>query len=265
MFNRENALEVLQPTLEEYISKALKDDGYGLSPAINFIDGFPIGKNFGGNSVDAEPFKGSVLFIDDSSIVIEQSKYVFFILDKSLVDKVPEVGDRVSVTPYFRKEFNGNRLNDMFRESTRFMDGMFIPSHGKRNDGITRIPGATIINADLTMLILNLQEFKLSDGYRSITDLLVTAGAKNFRVNDPTSSFDGPPPFIEFEVKTSKFKGKVKIMCVPSSNAFNIVFDGNKKLNNSTVRIGKLAAFFEENLQDEGWKKPRIRVLSKTK
>lgn len=265
MFNRQEAFKAFTPTLVKYI----ENDPYAVSDRLffytNYIDGYPVANLIGGKTLDPEPFKGKVIIIDEQSVVIQEDRFIIYVLDKSLVDVLPQIGDRVKVTPYYRKEFNGDRLGEVFKKTTQFMDGILIHKHCSKFDGVTRIPGKTIKNASLALLILNLQTFKLSDGYRTITDLFVSASAKNFKVNDPVQSTDDLPPFIEFEVETSKFKGLVKILYVYTSNSYSIILSGSKTLMVSNLEIQEFAAFFEKHLQDDGWKKPQIKILSKAK
>lgn len=260
---REKIMEKLRPVIFEHIKNGPIPVSDNLFFGYNCIDGYPLLLNTNAPS-NPHPFKGRVIIIDDQSVVVEEGTHYFSIIEKSLIDNIPAIGEMIEVIPYCRREFNGVRLGEGFKESIQFMDGTFVPKNCIRLDGITRIPGETIKNASLAFLISNLQTFKLSDGYRSITDLLVTAGAKNITVNDPTRSSDDLPPFIEFEVKTLKFEGKVKILYVYSSNSYSIILNGSRTLMASNVGIYKIASYLEEHIQDENWKKPQIKVLAKS-
>lgn len=260
MFNREEVYAAVKPELFSHLSKNAK------CLYKFFIDGFPLGSSMLGSSVDPKPFTGKVIIVNEQAIIVEQKKNHFFILDKSIVSEVPSVGDKVEVIPYFRKQFNGEPVGELATEDTQYMDGLFLNRNSCiLGDGTVRIPGDEVKNPTLRATIVYLQTLKLSDGYRTITDLLVDAGIKTFKVNDPIEPDDYSAPSIEFTVNTQKFKGDVKIEYDYGMDTYTITLAGHDKSPLENVYFDQLATVFEDYIDDGSWKKTQVNVLSKAK
>ncbi|OCX70953.1 hypothetical protein A6M27_18870 [Acidithiobacillus thiooxidans] len=75
----------------------------------------------GGNSMlglsDFQAVEGKVIAIEEDVVVVQEGrKAIFVAFDLNNLDQVPSVGDKVKVTPYQRRRFDGKRLSDPVEE-----------------------------------------------------------------------------------------------------------------------------------------------------
>src|SRR5947209_2573234 len=71
-----------------------------------FYDELP-DKNTLGFRIDPKAFSGKVVNVTPDMILVKTARTTFAIIDRSLVSTVPEVNEQIEVTPYFRRDFNG--------------------------------------------------------------------------------------------------------------------------------------------------------------
>lgn len=263
MLDREKIRAEIKPLLFSHMAKNAR----GIY--IYFIDGIPVGKNAFGSSVDAKPFEGKVIEVTDEVVVVNPKRNTFNIVDKSLMTEIPNVGDKVEIIPYFRKEFNGQRMGEPVKEATQYMDGLFLNENSSiLGEGIVRIPGPEVKNQQLKDLIEYLQRNTLSDGHRKITHLMADVGAKNFIVVDPVEE-DGEIgeqlPSLKFSVNSTKFAGDVQIVYHYDSDTFSMGFYDSEVNIIENLYFDDLAPTMEEHLDNDLWQQITVKVISKAK
>lgn len=168
---------------------------------------------------DPQPFKGKVVLIHHSFILIqeESSKNKFVIVDRAYLDNLPKPGTKVEVIPYARRHFNGQRIDEPEEEIRTLADGTAYTVTKMMLGGTTTelplpLSKEQIQCPELLTLIEQLEQLPAPDGFRCISHLLVDAGAKEFTLNDPKAiDITNSPPNISFRVANAKFTGKVTI------------------------------------------------------
>lgn len=176
-------------------------------------------ENAFGIRCDPQPFKGKAALIHHSFILIQEegSKNKFVIVDKAYLDNLPELGAKVEVTPYARRHFNRQRIDEPEREVRTLADGTeYVMTKMMLGGTTTELPSPLskeqIQCPELLALIEQLEQLPAPDGFRCISNLLVDAGAKDFTINDPKASdITKSPPSISFVVNNTKFNGKVTV------------------------------------------------------
>ena len=90
-----------------------------------FYDGAPVQNAFGLH-VDPKPFKGKVIAVTEAAIVVKTGRAEFAVVDLALSSQRPDLGAKVSVTPYFRRDFQRERL-DKRRRREHVSRARFLP------------------------------------------------------------------------------------------------------------------------------------------
>ncbi|QIQ22145.1 hypothetical protein [Zophobihabitans entericus] len=265
MLNRETLSEKYKVTLWGRKAKVPK------AITINYIDGFALGKGIFGQSVDPSPFEGEVIIVEEQVVIVQAKKNEFYIIDQTFMSQVPEVGDKIAVNPYFRKMFNGQRINSKHTQLTQYMNGDCFEANSALLGGtISHIPGNKVNNPQLKYLVDYLENTKLSDGYRSVTHMLFDAKATNFIAVDPVSESDPTEPSLQFTVDTAKFKGNVKIIAHENDNNF---FSPNQFTVYLTDHAGSeqmletddksLYKLLDEMIDDGSWNTIAVNIIKK--
>ena len=205
---------------------------------------------------DLPPFEGEVAFIDSNCIVVKESSdnNLFVLVASHLATVVPEIGNKVRVKPYFRRNFDGTRV-----------DGCLL------NDGInsdydcpytfgesTKLPFNRPEGHYLGFLYDQINRLKAPDGIRNIPQLLVDANAKDFVVFDQEGEFELPPRF-EFFVSTVKFTGKVTILYERVIDLYLIYLWDDDEVIESRLFTSETIA---DLIDDGAWNKIQIDILS---
>ncbi len=69
------------------------------------------GTNLYGMSVDHKPITGKVVDVTSPWVVVKDAPTHFVMVHEALLRELPEVGTKVTVTPYARRKFDGTRLD----------------------------------------------------------------------------------------------------------------------------------------------------------
>lgn len=215
---------------------------------------------------DPAAFEGKVVLITDEAIVVKVKANSFAVLDKSLVTAVPSMGNKVKVTPYYRRQFNGQPVGEPHIEDTQYMDGEFYAINSCcLTDRRTHIPGPKVTDPDMLELIGFLQDQQLPDKYRHITHLMVDAGVKEVTLHEHDSSTDENRPHISFDAATSKFTGKIFIYYTPYPDCtFTVSFFDYEKQDIEVfekMNAYELGLKLDEQLDGNSFKKINIDVI----
>jgi hypothetical protein len=205
---------------------------------------------------DLPPFEGEVAFIDSNCIVVKESSdnNLFVLVARHLATMVPEVGNKVRVKPYFRRNFDGSRV-----------DGCLL------NDGInsdydcpytfgesSKLPFNRPESHYLGFLYDQINNLKAPDSVRNIPQLLVDANARDFVVFDHEDELELPPHF-EFFVSTGKFAGKVTILYESVLDLYLIfLWDDDEVIESKPFTNETIA----DLIDDGSWNKIQIDIVS---
>lgn len=210
---------------------------------------------FEGVQADMPPFEGEVVFIDDNSIVIKESLAyeIYVIVAKALATQVPEVGSKVRVTPYFRRNFDGSRADGCLCDNGINSAYDCPYAFGKS----TTLPFERPAGYYMGYLYDQLNQLKAPDNVRNIAQLLVDASARDFIVFDHDDDVEVPAR-IEFFVSTDKFTGKVSVLYEHITDLYLIfLWDGDDVVASSRFTSEALA----DLIDDGSWNKIQIEVI----
>lgn len=80
-------------------------------------------RNAFGLRIDPQPAEGLVIALTDEAFIVKTDRTSFVAVDRVLATESPDIGDKVRVTPYIRRDFVGERLDAPKRESRQTPDG----------------------------------------------------------------------------------------------------------------------------------------------
>lgn len=254
------AIRTLMPTLVAPFvasnSRRFKYRIYDDQPAVS-----PLGFH-----IDPPPFEGKVIALIDDAIVIKVKRSEFAVLDRHLVNVVPDEGSTVSITPYARRHFDGQRVGTP-RENTEYLaDGTpYVTRTVILGDATTKLPVPAPRCLELAQLIEQLEQQPAPDGFRRITHLLVDAQARDFTLVDPErADIVSTPPSISFTVTTGKFSGQVTISYDRCADTYGIDLHHNEALDQRVENIyfDSLGDVLEQLIDDGHWRGIQVEVLS---
>ncbi|MBV6791568.1 GTPase [Xanthomonas euvesicatoria] len=219
--------------------------------------------------LDPKPFDGKVVAQTVDAIIVKTGRSEFAVLDRDLVNTVPEDGAKVHVEPYVRRRFDGLRA-DTPEERTEYT------SDGKPYTIQTHILGSAPAKLpipepqcpELRELIQQLEELPAPDRFRKITHLLVDAGARDFTWVDPTPArIIETPPAISFSVSTAKFEGRVTVLYDRAGDVYVIELRRGDELveRHDEVYFDSLGDVLERLIDDGRWRRIQVSVLEKAK
>lgn len=219
-----------------------------------------------GFQIDPLPFEGKVIALTDEAIVIKVKRTEFAVLDRHLVNVVPAEGSKVSITPYARRHFDGQRVGTP-RENTEYLaDGTpYVARTVILGDATTTLPVPAPRCPKLAQLIEQLEQLSAPDGFRRIAHLLVDAHARDFTLVDPErADIVSTPPAISFTVTTGKFSGQVTVSYDRVGDAYVIDLHHNDALDQHVENIyfDSLGEVLEQLIDDGRWRCIQVEVLS---
>lgn len=233
---------------------------------IDFIDGMPIGEDRYGVPVDPSPFEGEVIQVGLQAVIVKDAPNSFKVCQKSLMSAIPALGEQVAITPYYRKQLDGQRVGSSFLKATQFMNG----DHYDKGTAIigdikAYIPGAKVNNEYVMQLVNALQEHKLSDGQRHISHFLADIKARSFALFDPTDPLTGTEgAVINFNVNSPKFTGNVVVRYHYERYQFSVYFNGTFDKTFENIPFNGLAKVLEEQLDDVSLTQIKVEVIPAT-
>ncbi len=220
-----------------------------------------------GIRLDPPPFCGRVIAVTQDAIVVKTDRNRFDVIDRSVATLVPDVGDRVEVTPYGRHHFDGSRVGSITDADGTQPDGLSGLSRLIIFGGsITHFPVVAKRSSYLSELIRQLEHLPAPDGFRTLAHLLVDAKATNFTVVDPEDNdAHAISPALHFSVTTEKFEGDVHLIYDYQKDYYVI------ELRKSSVIVDRVADIcfdqigdvLDEKIDDGRWRLIHINVQEK--
>lgn len=231
----------------------------------NVYDGLPQESALGFR-VDPEPFEGKVIIRNDDAIIVQTGRAKFAVLDRSLTSGAPDVGDKVLVTPYIRRRFDGERADTPETRTDYHSDGTaYTVKTMVLGAAPAKLPIPEPRCPELGDLIQQLETLPAPDGFRRITHMLVDAGARDFSWVDPLpSNIVSTPPAIGFNVSTAKFEGSVSILYDRGADAYVVELQrGDEVIERKELVYFDILGEVLENLIDDGrWRLIQVEVLA---
>jgi hypothetical protein len=217
--------------------------------------------------VDPQPFEGKVVAQTDEAIIVKNAgkRIEFSVLDRALVTQEPREGAKVQVRPYARRRFDGLRADTPKEETYTGSDGTpYISKIFLLSEASAKLPIPKPRCSELQQLIEQLETQSAPDGFRSITHLLVDAGATDFTWVDPLpKDIIATPPALSFSVSTEKFQGRVTVRYDRGFDLYEIELSRDGELVERVDFVGfdTLGQTLERLIDDGQWRKIRVDLL----
>lgn len=234
----------------------------------HIFDGVPQ-ENSLGFRADPKPFDGQVIATTVDALFIKVSRADFAVVDRSLVTLVPEIGAKVSVTPYWRRDFNGERLDKLKQEMHTDVDGTRysvtrIMLGGER----LLLPLPALQCQYLCDMREQIETLRVSDGFRTLANLLVDSRASDFQIVDPSpTNILKSPPEISCAVQTNKFVGRFALIYDRPMDLYIIKLrDGpNVVCRKEDIDTFSLPEIIEDLIDDGQWRFIKIELVKPAK
>lgn len=223
--------------------------------------------NMLGLSTDYSAVEGTVLLVDhdrDVMVLREGRKAKFAAFQISNLTSVPNVGDKVLVTPYERRHFDGRK----FSEPEKTADGVSTIVFGESISRIKNVPENASIY--LQQMVKQIEEIR-ADHRRTIGQVLIDSGAYKhpvrFRDIDADKS-DHMLPQVIFHVEVGGAKGTLTITLDRGADDYSIalLLDEQEPEYRDGLFFDDLAKTINELLvKDDSWIKDQVRVIKAAK
>jgi len=224
-----------------------------------------------GFQFDPKPFEGKVVDENETWLLVKEGrKSIFLVILKTILDNVPKPGNKVRITPYARKRFDGERLDAPVNVdiSRGYTCSTYIL--GER---VSKLPvdKETLNTVYLSQMVEQLEVLPAPDGVRTITQMLIDAGANRepMQINDPTMSAMSKDnlPYIMFRVSTMKHDGYVKMLYIVGADVYSMqALDMDKNVidEKEQVYFDDLGIIIQEMVDDGQWKIAKVEILGKS-
>lgn len=249
------ALQITLPNLlRPHLARNSRRFQYGIvdfSPSHNGL----------GVLVDIQPFTGKVVEYSDNAMIVKTGRQQFKIIERSYLTLEPPVGSQVKVTPYTRRHFNGQRIDEPTVKVETLPNGTTYQTKTVRLGGDTTYLPVQAVNCPaLKAFIEQLQLLPAPDGVRRIVHLLVDAGAYDFSLVDPLpADIFKTPPHIAFTVDNNKYQGRVAIEYERGSDTYTLKLDNQEDITD--IYFDELGSQLEKAIDDGVWQKVYVEVL----
>ena len=215
---------------------------------------------------DPCPVEGRVVALTDEAIIVKIGRAAFAAIDRAFATQCPSIGTTVRVTPYFRRNFAGERLEAPRRENWTDAQGQ---THGMRvmttGGHITRIPlSAKPTCPYLADLVEQLEIMRTPDSLRTIANMLVDAKAEAIEIVDPAEEhLSDTPPEISFAVATEKFTGRVAVLYDDGTMSYAVELRaaGAMAERIANVKVTRRAEVRADRIDDGNWRRLHVEML----
>ncbi|MEB8476684.1 MULTISPECIES: hypothetical protein [Acidithiobacillus] len=219
-----------------------------------------------GLRTDYKPFEGTVIAADARFVAFRLGrKAAFNVMDRGCLPSVTPyaVDEKLLVTPYAHKDFDGRRLDEPTEE---------IGEHGcivrTIIIGLTnvKIPLPTVPESFFIKEIVEQLESVTTDhGLRTAAQVLADAGAGA----EPVQFLDDDEaarPWMQFAIRTDKLHGYLKITLDRALDYYEISTtntDGETVEECKEVDFTSLAEVIQEMVDDGNWRIAEVKVLKR--
>lgn len=217
---------------------------------------------------DYPSVEGKVLAIEDDVVIVQEGrKAIFIAFDANNMDLIPAVGDKVKVTPYARRRFDGKLLSDPIEEGSTG-NGISFKTYSL-GEQTSKIPG---ISNDASQELRDMADQLATipaDSRRRITQVLIDAGAWK----EPVQIFDladDPEthllPKLVFHIEQENQKGTLSVTLDRAADSYVITMeeDGKDPVILEDCYSDDLADVINDMVVHNGdWLKDRVEIVKK--
>lgn len=261
--NRTDAQKIIQSLASVNLPKNTRQYKW------SYING-GLGENALGYSVDQKPMEGKVVYADGEIVVLKQgAKAIFTAVDRLILPESSDfaVGDKVRITPYARRRFDGTFLYEPIKSA----DGFFVTYH--IGESVSHLPlDKSTITSQYMLDMIDLLERGKSNSYRTIAQVLIDAGAtlEPLQVNDdpdPENIIKNPPA-ITFRIQSAKLSGYLRVFYDRSMDYYGIhVLDGCGVIVDtvSDIDFTSMSGVIQDLVDDETWRIAKVEIIQKVR
>lgn len=257
---KENAIKTIR-------AAAAKASGNFRKYSYRICDAMKSGESMMG-AVDYKPMEGNVIHLENGVMVIQEGrKAVFAAFDMDNLSTVPEVGDKVLVTPYQRRRFDGKFLTDPVEET--ILDSGFKSTVYHLGEQVSKIPGIDQNHSiELRQMADQLESIKV-DSRRRITQFLIDCGASAYPVElvDVDSEPDNYMlPKITFGFNSQGCKGQLSVTLNRAADSYTVTAkeDGKDAVVIEDLYFDQLAETIVEVVpHSDDWMIDKVQILKK--
>ncbi|AEK58762.1 conserved hypothetical protein [Acidithiobacillus caldus SM-1] len=220
-----------------------------------------------GYGVDHKPVEGTVVFTSSDLVVLKRgAKAEYTAFDTAILpsDVALEIGNKVRITPYARRRFDGTFVYDPIKNP----DGTSTLILGDNKSYLPIEKGT--IQSEYLLALVDLIERGKTSSYRTIAQVLIDAGAylEPIQHNDPVGdALKTASPALTFRIASQKLEGYLTIFYDYGMDYYGVrVLDYCGSVIDTVTDIDFTAlAEVVENLVDDGtWKIAKVEQLGKT-
>lgn len=225
------------------------------------------GQNMLGYGVDHKPVDGTVVFSSPDLVVLKRgakAEYAAFEAAILPSDVALETGEKVRITPYSRRRFDGTFVYDPVKNP----DGTSTLIIGDNKSYLPIEKDA--IQSEYLLALVDLIERGKTSSYRTIAQVLIDAGAhlEPIQYNDPIGdALKTSSPALTFRIASQKLSGYLTIFYDYGADYYGIrVLDACGTVIDSVTEIDftSLAEVVENFVDDGTWKIAKVEQLGKS-
>lgn len=224
-----------------------------------------------GFQFDPKPAEGKVVAVSEEFVLLRVGRTELFVAARAVLAFTPEIGSVCRITPYSRRRFDGLRLDTPREEKVG--DGVTVITR-VFGESRTELPidKSTVVYPQFLDMI-NMLETERADDIRSITQVMIDAGALLEPVffQDVTDEEQviANPPTVRFRVQTQKHSGYLSVVYDRAMDSYSILLldkDLNElqRFDNEFVTLQGISTIGQRiiDLVDDGqWRIAPVEVL----
>ena len=222
--------------------------------------------NMMGLRTDYKPFEGTVIAVDARFVAFRLGrKAEFYVMDRCCLPSITSytTGEKLLVTPYAHKNFDGRRLDEPTEEISE--RGYIVKTImiGMTN---VRIPLPTVPESFFIKEVVGqLENVTTDQGLRTAAQVLADAGAGA----EPVQFLDDDEavrPWIQFAIRTDKLHGHLKITLDRALDYYEIAtfnMAGEVVEECKEVDFTSLAEVIKDMIDDGNWRIAEVKILKK--
>lgn len=266
MSNKEQASVWLKSRIHNFLGANVRTYRWS-----HYVGG--INENVFGGISELQPVEGKIVDIADGFVLTKITPSTFNITSESLLSEPVKVGDKVRLEFYAKRRFDGllaDGSQDPAVGGSRTIlltgvDTMFpVTWEGRyiHNQERHAFEYRAINNPYLRDLIVQMEKIPVNAGRRKVVNILVDAGAKDLRFNDPSENCETPPTII-CEVKTAKAEGTLQIRYDRGGDCYEVHLSHAQGPDTviDFIYFDGLGQVLEDLIDDGSWAKAKVTVL----
>jgi hypothetical protein len=221
------------------------------------------------------PCEGKVVDANEEVTLVKISASTFCVVSNGLLSKPVTLGDKIAMSFYKLKRFDGSAadgtddpsLDGCIRMTLTGTETYFPVNWEGRYLGINErfADGYQVIrNPYLQDLIQQMEKISVNGGLRKVVNVLVDANATDLKFNDPEEERSMEDrPAISVRVNTSKHVGMVEIIYnrVPDTYSIKLTPDVGNETMLEDLYFDDLGTALIDGIDDGAWKLANVEIL----